>query len=165
MNKHDAQIEKEKKTSLEEGGKFIKKEKEEKLSELTEETRGEIESSEIVDHEKISETGEVKEGEKASKTAAKAKVKKKSPAQIRAELIASKPSAAQMKKEIKEKLNVEMKELNGKLRKIKDKVGFAYEVNMIVAKMRQIKEVLAGLVNAAYEVLKSVWLKVVHGIL
>lgn len=166
MDNNNAQIEKEKKMSLKEGGKFVGKENAEKLSRLTEETREEIEFGEIVDRKRVSEATEVKEGEKGAKAAAGAKAKReKTPAQIRAELIASKPSESQMKREIKAELNIEMKELKRKLRKIKDTVGYAFEVNNVIAKMRQIKEVLASLVTATYEVLKSIWLKVVHGIL
>lgn len=82
----------------------------------------------------------------------------------RQQLIDSRPSERRIKREIRRKLNQQMKVLRKTAGLLKHKIGCAFELNNIVAQMRAIQEIFFQMTHAAYEVLKQLWLRLVHGI-
>lgn len=82
---------------------------------------------------------------------------------IRAKLLQNLPPAEVMVAQIKQSLRRDQKQLQKhfkKAQKIGDKAAF--QLNVIVAQLRKIREYFAMLANATFEVLKQLWLKIVH---
>lgn len=84
---------------------------------------------------------------------------------IRAKLLAAIPPQAVMIKQIKNKLLKEERVLTkrmGKLRKRSHRE--AWQLTIVVAKLRKIREYFSTLAHATYEMVKHLWLKIVHGV-
>lgn len=82
---------------------------------------------------------------------------------IRAKLLQNLPPRDVMVAQIKQTLRRDQRHLQKQYEKAKrlgDKA--AYQLNIIVAQLRKIREYFAMLVNATFEVLKQLWLKIVH---
>ncbi|MBI4994208.1 hypothetical protein HZC21_01005 [Candidatus Peregrinibacteria bacterium] len=84
---------------------------------------------------------------------------------IRAKLLAALPPQEIMVRQIKRKLFRDRKELAKKMKKA---VGHAdrkaFELTIIVAQLRKISEYFSLLAHATYELIKNLWLKIVHGV-
>ena len=111
-------------------------------------------------------------GEKVSEDSladfvAKAKAKRATTQDIKAKLLENPPPEETMKAEITREVNNEIKQLEKKANRIRFSAAKAnfFELNNIIKKIRELKNILASLVSATYEALKSLWLKFVHGIL
>lgn len=78
-------------------------------------------------------------------------------------LIASKPPVQEMVREINAKLTQEKKDLKIDERKYRW-TGDLNNLGKIVARLREINETMATVAHATYELLKKLWLKIVHGI-
>ena len=94
-------------------------------------------------------------------------VKQMTAAQIKAQLLKKSPSQAVMVKQVKREIEKEINYLNKRARKIVRKPGSinAFELNNVVKKIRELKEVLLALAKAATDVLKTLWLRFVHGVM
>lgn len=78
-------------------------------------------------------------------------------------LIASKPPAEEMVRDINAKLKQEKKYLKTDERKYR-RMGDLNNLGKIIARLREINESMATVAHATYELLKKLWLKIVHGI-
>ncbi len=84
---------------------------------------------------------------------------------IRAKLLAALPPQEVMVSQIKEKLFSDQKEITKKMRKAKKKADRkAFELNIFVAQLRKIREYFSLLAHATFELVKNLWLKIVHGV-
>lgn len=101
--------------------------------------------------------------QQTSQVAKKASKVKESADAIKARLMNSMPTEQVMKREIKTMLDQDIHQLLKKAH-LAEKKGNAFELNRLVAKIRAIKDILASIAHATYEMLKNLWLKVVHGI-
>ncbi len=82
--------------------------------------------------------------------------------QLKSKLLAEAPKEVAMRKEVTHELNKEMKVLNKQFNKMKNNVNNAFELNNIIAKMRELKTLFFQALYASYELLKIMWLKIVH---
>ena len=78
-------------------------------------------------------------------------------------LIASNPPEEEMMRDINIKLKKEKNDLKGDERKYR-RTGDLNNLGKIVARLREINETMATVAHATYEILKKLWLKIVHGI-
>lgn len=84
---------------------------------------------------------------------------------IRAKLLAALPSQDVMLKQIKRTLYSEEKTLMKKMKRARKQAHKrAFELTIIVAQLRKIREYFSILVHATYEMVKNLWLKIVHGV-
>lgn len=84
---------------------------------------------------------------------------------IRAKLLAALPPQEVMIKQIRQKLYKQEKDLTKRLDKLKGKAAkHAFEVNIVVMQLRKIREFFSVLAHATYEIVKHLWLKIVHGV-
>jgi len=84
---------------------------------------------------------------------------------IRARLLANLPPQAVMVKQIKKKLYLQERKLNKEFNTYKSKgAKAAYQLNVVVAQWRKVREYFAVLANATFEMVKQLWLKIVHGV-
>ena len=84
---------------------------------------------------------------------------------IRARLLKALPPQAVMIKQIRKKLVHDEKNLTKRMNKLKRKAHLhAYEMTTAVAQLRKVKEYLSMLAHATYELIKHLWLKIVHGV-
>lgn len=84
---------------------------------------------------------------------------------IRAKLLAALPSQEVMLKQIKRTLYSEEKTLVKKMKRARKKAHkHAFELTIIVAQLRKIREYFSILAHATYEMVKNLWLKIVHGV-
>lgn len=84
---------------------------------------------------------------------------------IRAKLLQNLPSQEMMVHQIKQTLRGQEQSLNKQYKKLKrmgDKA--AYQLNIVVAQLRKIREFFSMLANATFEIIKQLWLKIVHGV-
>jgi len=70
------------------------------------------------------------------------------------------PSRAKMRLQVKKQLTKEINKLNKKINKTVN----PYELNNLMSRVRELRHFLARLAVATYEVLKNIYLKVIHGI-
>ncbi len=103
-------------------------------------------------------------GQSFQKTSGKPAKKGLTAEQRRAQLLAARPSEREMRSQIRAKLSQEMNELKFQYRKLKGKAHAACKLNAVVAKMREIQEYFIQMAIATYEVLRKMWLRLVHGI-
>ncbi|MEK7528942.1 MAG: hypothetical protein AAB592_04200, partial [Patescibacteria group bacterium] len=84
---------------------------------------------------------------------------------IRAKLLKNLPPQAVMVKQIKRKLSMQEKELTKDFKKYSN-VGAdaAFQLNAVVARLRKLKDYFSILANATFEMIKHLWLKIVHGV-
>lgn len=84
---------------------------------------------------------------------------------IRAKLLAAIPPQEIMVKQIKNKLFKDRRDLAKRMKKVIGKADRkAFELNIIVAQLRKISEYFSLLAHATYELVKTLWLKIVHGV-
>lgn len=86
-------------------------------------------------------------------------------AAIRAKLLANLPTEKVMVRQIKAKLIKDEKRLNkeySKAMRLGQKAAF--RLVQVVAQLRKINDYLAMLANATFDVVKQLWLKIVHGV-
>lgn len=84
---------------------------------------------------------------------------------IRAKLLAAIPPQEVMVKQIKNKLFKDRRDLAKRMKKVIGKADRkAFELNIIVAQLRKISEYFSLLAHATYELVKTLWLKIVHGV-
>ena len=112
--------------------------------------------------EKASEQKPVQKTQTGTKQQAK-KTTAESEAAIKERLLKKLPAPVIMKHQIKHELNKEVSKLKSQARQANRK-GAAYELNKIVARLRELKELISSLAHATYEYIRNLWLKVVHGI-
>ncbi|MBI2464177.1 hypothetical protein HYV57_04430 [Candidatus Peregrinibacteria bacterium] len=120
-------------------------------------------SEKISEHTSENGSSVKKTQHQTSQVAKKATNVKESADAIKARLLNSMPTEQVMKREIKTMLDQDIHQLLKKAR-LAEKKGNAFELNKLVAKIREIKDILASIAHATYEMLKNLWLKVVHGI-
>lgn len=82
---------------------------------------------------------------------------------LKAKLLKSPPRTEEMVREIKRHVHEQIQALQSKS-KTHEKTGNFKELSNVVMKIRQLKEILRELLQATAEVIKNLWLKVVHGI-
>lgn len=98
------------------------------------------------------------------KAAAK-KTHKLTSAQLKAKLLANLPSEKRMKAEIEREINGEVKSLEFKAKKLMYFGPINYfELTNVLAKIHELKDILASLLNATLELIKSLWFRFIHGI-
>lgn len=84
---------------------------------------------------------------------------------IRAKLLAALPPQEVMIKQIRNKLYKQEKVLNKRMKKLQKKSHIhAFELNIVVAQLRKVREYFSSLAHATYELIKHLWLKIVHGV-
>lgn len=84
---------------------------------------------------------------------------------IRAKLLAALPPQDVMIREIRKKLYKSEKVLTKRMNKLQKKAHLnAFHLTIVVAQIRKIKEYFAMLAHATYEIVKHLWLKIVHGV-
>lgn len=173
---NDKQVEKiETSVSSETSGKHEKGAEKPKPSAETKQKAAELlsaESSETVEGQEGVEVG----GEKVSE--ATGEDRKKAPAgkgttplsndqieAIRAKLLAALPPQEVMIRQIRRKLRSEEKDLTKQMKKLKKKSSTqAFYLTIVVAKLRKVREYFSVLAHATYEMVKHLWLKIVHGV-
>jgi len=84
---------------------------------------------------------------------------------IRAKLLAALPPQEVMVRQIKKKLFNDQKEIIKKIRRATKRADRqAFELNIFVAQLRKIREYFSLLAHATFELVKNLWLKIVHGV-
>lgn len=88
-------------------------------------------------------------------------------AYIRQQLLQHLPPEKHMRTEIEKEINKEIRYLHKKAMNMMRKPGKVnfFEMNNVLMKIRELKGVLAKLVKASMEGLKTLWLRYVHGIM
>ncbi|MBT3865104.1 hypothetical protein HOE67_01155 [Candidatus Peregrinibacteria bacterium] len=89
------------------------------------------------------------------------------PAQIKAELLQKAPSEKAMKSQIKREINKEIRYLHRRARRIVTRPGSvnAFELNNIVKKIRDLKDIIISLAKAVLNTTRTFWLRFVHGVM
>ncbi len=89
------------------------------------------------------------------------------PAQIKAKLLEQAPVQEVMFKQIKKEIEKEIKYLNKRATRIIRRPGSinAFELNNIVKKIRELKTLLIALARATLDMIKTLWLRFVHGVM
>lgn len=92
---------------------------------------------------------------------------KMTPAQIKAQLLQRAPSQEVMMAQVEKEIDKEIKYLSKRARKALRKAGAvnAFELNNIVKKIRDLKSILVELAKAAFDTVKTLWLRFVHGVM
>ena len=84
---------------------------------------------------------------------------------IRAKLLAALPPQEIMIKQIRRKLYQEEKNLTKRLKKYrKNAHREAFQLTIVVAQLRKLREYFSMLAHATFEIVKHLWLKIVHGV-
>lgn len=104
--------------------------------------------------------------EKAAAPIATRKSHKLTAQQLRDKLLASLPSERKMKAEIASQIKREVSDLQSKAKTMVYFSGSVnyFELNNILAKIRELTDILYSLVKATFEMIKNLWLRFVHGI-
>lgn len=114
--------------------------------------------------EKAAEQKPVQKAQKGTRAQTKkASDVQESIAEIKERLLKESPPPRIMKRQIKHEINKEINHLIGEARKAKRQQA-PYKMNQIVARIRELKETLSSLAHAAFDYVRNLWLKVVHGI-
>lgn len=94
-------------------------------------------------------------------------LKRMTAAQIKSHLLKKAPPQSVIIKQVKREIEKEINYLNKRARKIVRKPGAvnAFELNNVVKKIRELKELLLTLVKASSDALKTLWLRFVHGVM
>lgn len=91
--------------------------------------------------------------------------RKKMAAARRQRLIDSKPKPQVMVKQITRSLENEEKKLKRQARTLRRSAAdSAFRLTQVVQRLREIRQLIATLADMAYDILKKLWLRVVHGI-
>lgn len=84
---------------------------------------------------------------------------------IRAKLLAALPPQEVMIREIRNKLYKKEKVLSKRMKKLqKNSHKSAFQLTVVVSQIRKIREYFSMLAHATYEMVKHLWLKIVHGV-
>ncbi|MBI5413143.1 hypothetical protein HZA42_02215 [Candidatus Peregrinibacteria bacterium] len=84
---------------------------------------------------------------------------------IRAKLLAALPPQEVMIKQIRRKLYKEEKVLTKRMHKMqKSSHTNAFHLTIVVSQLRKVREYFYVLASATYEMVKHLWLKIVHGV-
>lgn len=84
---------------------------------------------------------------------------------IRAKLLAALPSQEIMVRQIKSRLIAEEKVLTKRMKKLQKKAHLhAFQLTEVVAQLRRLREYFSMLAHATFELVKHLWLKIVHGV-
>lgn len=84
---------------------------------------------------------------------------------IRAKLLAALPPQDVMIKQIRKKLYKEEKVLTKRMKKLQKKAHtHAFHLTLVTAQLRKVREYFSMLAHATYEMIKHLWLKIVHGV-
>lgn len=84
---------------------------------------------------------------------------------IRAKLLAALPPQDVMIRQIKKKLGQEQKVLTKKMKTLKGKAHkHAFELTIVIAQLRKVREFFSILAHATFDMVKHLWLKIVHGV-
>lgn len=84
---------------------------------------------------------------------------------IRAKLLAALPPQEVMIKEIRKKLYKQEEVLVKRMKKLqKHSHTQAFQLTIVVAQVRKVREYFSVLAHATYEMIKHLWLKIVHGV-
>lgn len=91
---------------------------------------------------------------------------KLTPQQLKAKLLANLPSEKRMRTEIQAEIK---KEIGGLQSRVRNMVYFGssvnyFELNNMLARIRELTDILSSLAKAAFEMIKSLWFRFVHGI-
>lgn len=123
--------------------------------------------------EVLSESKEVK-GDSSSQKGDQTTVKKDSSkkaavsiAQIKADLLKNVPGEYRMRKQIEREIHKEIKYLHKKAMRMARSPGSIsfFEMNNILMKVRELKDIMSKIVKYPVEALKNLWLRFVHGIM
>jgi hypothetical protein len=112
--------------------------------------------------ERVHEGKEIK-GDAKRSTTRSSKGTEESIAAVKERLLERLPRERVMKREIKSTVDNEIQSLFKNAKKA-ERSGNIFLLNNIVAKIRELKNLLANLAYITYEALKNLWLKIVHGI-
>lgn len=133
-----------------------------------------LRSESVEDHEGAEDTesgmGKVSEGlgedkARSAQTGGKTQRSADEIEAIRAKLLAALPPQEVMMKQIRRKLLKEEKVLTKRMSKLKKRSHReAWQLTIVVAQLRKIREYFASLAHATYELIKHLWLKIVHGV-
>lgn len=105
------------------------------------------------------------ENKQAQMSRQRADDRKKMAAARRQRLIDSKPQPQVMVKQITRGLEKEEKQLLRQARTFRrNAAGSAFKLSRVVQRLREIHQLISTLADMAYDVLKKLWLRVVHGI-
>lgn len=84
---------------------------------------------------------------------------------LRAKLLASLPSEAVMRKQILTVLQKKERVLMREQRRlVRLAYRAAYQLNTVVARLREIRRYFAMIAHATFDIVKHLWLKIVHGL-
>lgn len=89
------------------------------------------------------------------------------PAQVKNVLLKKIPSERMVRREIEKEIEREIKYLHKKavkMSRVSGSVNF-FEMANILKKMRELREIMANLVKASFDSLKTLWLRFVHGMM
>lgn len=85
--------------------------------------------------------------------------------ELRAKLLASVPTQEVMIKEIRKKLISQERHLIKKITKLESKAHKnAFQLTIMVQQLRMVREYFRQIARATYELVKHLWLKIVHGV-
>lgn len=85
--------------------------------------------------------------------------------QLRARLLASPPTPERMQADIRKVLKKQEHVLEGEISSLKKQAHKnAYQLTQVMGQLRVVKDYFNQLAKATYEVLKHLWLKIVHGV-
>lgn len=154
---------------LESPGRGAEKQKPKESKEVKKKTAEVLQADGIEDQEGL-ETGKVSEQTSEDKSTAPAASGGKTYSNdeieaIRARLLKALPPQAVMIRQIRKKLVSDEKVLTKRMNKLRKKAHLhAYEMTKLVMQIRKIKEYFSMLAHATYEMIKHLWLKIVHGV-
>lgn len=84
---------------------------------------------------------------------------------IRAKLLAALPPQEVMIKEIKKKLYKQEDDLSKRMKKLsKHSHTQSYQLTIVISQLRKIREYFSMLAHATFDIVKHLWLKIVHGV-
>lgn len=84
---------------------------------------------------------------------------------IRAKLLAALPPQEVMIQQIRRRLYKEEKVLTKRMNKLRKKSHtHAFQLTLVVSQLRKLREYFSMLAHATYEMIKHLWLKIVHGV-
>lgn len=120
-----------------------------------------MEAGEIIESVGIG-SGKISEKEKKAQGKYGEKFGTKSSKTIKRQIKAP-PSVPKMKSQVKSQLKKEIRHMNKKIKKVMRKGGDfePYQLNKLVKKLRNLKEILSSLAYATTEMLRDLWIKYV----
>lgn len=84
---------------------------------------------------------------------------------IRAKLLAALPPQEVMIRQIRKKLGQQEKVLTKRMKKLQKKPHKnAFQLTIVVSQLRRVREFFSKLAHATFELIKHLWLEIVHGV-